>query len=159
MPETAPLSDSALSPAPRRWRLLRGAAWAVASLLLVSLAAWRTATWARGHALDDLRTVDTETMTLVLSNLRVELEKLEFLPQLVARDERIQRLLQSPGDEALVDAANRYLEEVNQTVGASDTYLMDISGRTLAASNWSSEHSFVGEEFDSVPTSRTPWRG
>ena len=47
-------------------------------------------------------------MTLVVSNLRMELEKLEFTPQLVARDERIQRLLQNPDDPGLVEInANR----------------------------------------------------
>ncbi|MDH3403390.1 MAG: ATP-binding protein [Acidobacteriota bacterium] len=150
MDPSAPISDEPPRPS-RRPRPLRGLAWLVGAGLLVSLTAWWAAGLARERALGDLRQIDSETMKLVVSNLRVELEKLEFMPQLVARDERIQRLLERPGDPELVAAANGYLEEISRTVGASDTYVMDVGGLTLAASNWASDASFVGQDFGFRP--------
>jgi two-component system C4-dicarboxylate transport sensor histidine kinase DctB len=143
--------EDELEQSPDRAPLMRGLAWSIGSVLLVLIVAWRVAGLARERALDDLRAVDLETMTLVLSNLRMELEKLEFVPQLVANDERIVRLISNPNDPEHVDIANRYLEEINRAIGASDTYVMDVTGLTLAASNWSSSNSFVGEDFGFRP--------
>lgn len=42
---------------------------------------------------------------------------------------------------------NRLLERINAEIGASDTYVMDASGMTLAASNWNAERPFVGRSF------------
>ncbi len=68
MANSAPTSDSTLSHVPRR-RRLRGLIWSIATVLLVSLAAWRAASWARGRALGDLRNIDidSETVPLALS--------------------------------------------------------------------------------------------
>jgi two-component system C4-dicarboxylate transport sensor histidine kinase DctB len=126
---------------------MRVLAWWLGAALLIAAVAGRVSSLTRARALEELRQVDSETMRLVVSNLRVELEKLEHVPQLVARDERIARLLGSPGDAELTDVANLYLADINQTVGALDTYVMDVQGLTLAASNWASDLSFVGESF------------
>ena len=46
---------------------------------------------------------------------------------------------------------NRFLEDINEVIGASDSYLMDRNGLTLAASNWQSDRPFVGQNFSFRP--------
>jgi two-component system C4-dicarboxylate transport sensor histidine kinase DctB len=46
---------------------------------------------------------------------------------------------------------NRYLEKINNISDASDTYLMDADGLTIAASNWNEEHPFIGQNFSHRP--------
>ena len=45
-------------------------------------------------------------------------------------------LLDAPADPQLRDAANRYLNGVNATVGAEMLYVLDRSGTSVAASDW-----------------------
>ena len=75
--QTAATDTDALPPPARRRRLARALAWLFVSALLIAIVAWRAASLARERALDNLRAIDAEAMTLVVSNLRGELENLE----------------------------------------------------------------------------------
>jgi len=50
-----------------------------------------------------------------------------------------------------MDAMKRYLETANTILGASDTYIMDPNGLTIAAFNGKSERPFVGCSFSYRP--------
>ncbi|MCG7866912.1 MAG: ATP-binding protein, partial [Candidatus Thiodiazotropha taylori] len=58
-----------------------------------------------------------------------------------------------------IDALNRYLETINTITHASDTYLMDNQGLTIAASNWQSEKPFVGRNFSYRPYFKQAMQG
>ena len=121
----------------------------VAALLLFlsPVLLWQVAVWTERNALDAIRTSSGHTLTLTVANLRGELSKFEVLPRLLARDEGVLRFLQTPGEEASIAAMNRTLEELNSLYGASDTYLMNAEGLTLAASNWNQPRPFIGKNF------------
>lgn len=78
---------------------------------------------------------------------------------LLATDPHLLELLNHPGEPDRVDGVNRRLERLNGITGASDTYLMDRTGLTLAASNWNSGTPFVGENFSYRPYFQEAMRG
>lgn len=76
-----------------------------------------------------------------------KLDKYAHLPQLIAKDTEIVAALQTPHNTAQIDLTNRYLEQVNETIQATDTYLLDEFGNTIASSNWNLPRSFIGRNY------------
>ena len=87
------------------------------------------------------------TLALAEVSLRGQLDRFERLPALLAENRAIRSLLLAPRDPELVMAANLYLRETAQMLGANDIYVMHQDGETLAASNFDQSHSFVGGNF------------
>ncbi len=133
--------------------------YATIFLAALSVVVWLTATLTRETAVEELRRTGAGRLKLFVSNLTSELEKYEFLPQILAKDERIIRLLIQPGDRAHVTLVNRYLEQANTISGASDIYVIDQDGLTLVASNWNSPKPFVGKNFGFRPYFQAAIRG
>jgi len=129
--------------------------------LFVSLGVvlWQTAALTRRHALHELEQKSRNRLQLYVSNLQGRLEKYEFLPELLATNDELLRLLQNPSDPDRIDALNRYLETINKIANASDTYLMDAEGLTIAASNWQLERPFVGRNFSYRPYFQEAMKG
>ncbi|NVN84053.1 MULTISPECIES: ATP-binding protein [unclassified Vibrio] len=76
-----------------------------------------------------------------------QLDKFAHIPELLSKDKELIDALHSPSNSAQIELTNRYLEHVNTVIQASDTYLLDSIGTTIAASNWNLKHSFVGRNF------------
>lgn len=90
-------------------------------------------------------------LALYQSYLDGVLEKYAYLPQLLANDRRLITFLQSPDISDRIEAFNSYLETTNAISDASDTYIMNTEGLTIAASNWQAERPFVGRNFSYRP--------
>jgi len=101
--------------------------------------------------LEDLAEEGEAKLELHVTYLRGVLEKYESLPELLASDKRLINYLIKPGGRERIDALNKYLETINSISDASDTYLMDKEGLTIAASNWNEPHPFVGRNFSYRP--------
>ncbi|MBW9086906.1 sensor histidine kinase [Rhizobium wenxiniae] len=99
------------------------------------------------------------TLRLAVSALDGHLKRYEALPALTADDEIIEVLIEDPGNEALRLHANRYLKSVNALLKSSDIYIMTMDGTTIAASNYDSPVSFVGENFSYRPYFQEAARG
>jgi two-component system C4-dicarboxylate transport sensor histidine kinase DctB len=99
------------------------------------------------------------TLRLAVSALDGHLKRYEALPALTADDEIIEVLIQDPGNETFRLAADRYLKAVNTLLKSSDIYVMTLDGRTIAASNYDSAVSFVGENFSYRPYFQEAARG
>lgn len=126
----------------------------IATLLLAGCYAvllWQVALIVRQQALEDLEVSGQRQLNIYVTHLKSQLEKFEFLPELLSTNARLVELLKRPGDRERIDALNRYLETINTIASASDTYLMDRDGLTIAASNWQSEKPFVGRNFSYRP--------
>ena len=76
-----------------------------------------------------------------------QLDKFAHIPELLSKDKELIDALHSPSNSAQIELTNRYLEHVNTVIQASDTYLLNSIGTTIAASNWNLKHSFVGRNF------------
>lgn len=78
--------------------------------------------------------------------LRSELERHRSLPIVLAQDRDLIDLLDSPGP-GRVAALNLKFEKLARESRAAAIYALDVSGVTLAASNWREPTSFVGSEY------------
>ena len=94
---------------------------------------------------------DDATLRLASEALRGALRRFESAPALIAERPDLVALLDAPADPALADAVNERLRLTAQMLGASDIYLMNIAGLTLAASNYRRERSFIGRSFEFRP--------
>jgi two-component system C4-dicarboxylate transport sensor histidine kinase DctB len=127
--------------------------WLLTLLLacLYAILLWQVAQLVRVSALDELDVSGQRQLNIYVTLLKGQLEKYEFLPELLSTNARLLDLLKRPGDRRRIDALNRYLETINTIANASDTYLMDVDGLTIAASNWQSEKPFIGRNFSYRP--------
>lgn len=119
--------------------------------VVFGLSAWQTAAWVRDRAVSDLVDAGRRQLELYVTHLKGQLEKYEYLPELISTNRRLVELLSGPPDSERITALNRYLEDINLVSDASDTYVMDATGVTIAASNWDSERPFVGRDFSYRP--------
>lgn len=115
------------------------------------LALWQTGYWARSFVLSDIRERSGDILNLVVENLRGELAKFQYQPSLLAFDPAFERALSDDASADDVMRANGQLVRFNDISGAAATFLLDRSGRTVAASNWDSADSFVGRGFSYRP--------
>ncbi|WP_024301450.1 ATP-binding protein [Pseudogulbenkiania sp. MAI-1] len=93
---------------------------------------------------------------LSLDNL---LARHETLPYVLSLDGRLANLLARPTDAALTAEVNRYLEGVQRRAGVAAVFLLDRHGQTLAASNWHTPQSFVGQSYAFRPYFRDAAEG
>jgi len=117
-------------------------------LLLISWLAWQ-ASWRGG--MQTLQQESRQQLQQFIGHLDSQLARYQFLPRLIARNQLLVDTLRDPDNSSRIDLANRFLEDINRITGASDTYLMDAAGTTLAASNWNAERPFVGRNFSFRP--------
>lgn len=127
-------------------------------LLLLVLVVYQTATISRSRAMADLLDTSGADLNRYALSLQQELDRYKDLPKLLSSHSELISPLLLPGTESIY-RANLYLEKVNSTIGATDTYLMDLDGKTLAASNWSQERTFVGRNFGFRPYFRDALAG
>lgn len=91
------------------------------------------------------------TSRLVGDGLRSALDRYAPLPHLIAARPELLQLLRRPYDRDLVAGVNAILRNTAISVTASDVYLMDAAGLTIAASSYRKERSFVGRNFSYRP--------
>ncbi|MEO1638329.1 MAG: ATP-binding protein [Pseudomonadota bacterium] len=90
---------------------------------------------------------DAVPLQLAVEGLRAAIDRYAPLPALIAERPILRQLLLDPDNAALRDLVNEDLRQTSATVKASDVYLMDISGRTLAAATYRDPGSFLGRNF------------
>jgi two-component system C4-dicarboxylate transport sensor histidine kinase DctB len=91
------------------------------------------------------------TLRLVGDSIRAALDRYEPLPHLIAERPELSSLLQNPTRPDLIDATNSILLNTALSVSASDVYLMNTAGTTIAASSYNKQRSFVGRNFNFRP--------
>lgn len=140
-------------PAPRglppshsmRRRLLASVLGAGLALLVAVVAGSYQVSYTR--ALQDAAQKAAVTLQLQTQDLLGAVEKFEHLPYLVGAERTLAHLLQSPRDAGLVAQANHYLAFASERTEVAAIYLIDADGNTLAASNWQTETSYVGNNY------------
>ncbi len=86
-------------------------------------------------------------LDLQAENMQGWLDRYRALPRIYAESSLVRGLLQQPDETALVHRVNHRLALWNIASGAADTYVLDQSGTTIAASNWADPITFVGENY------------
>lgn len=92
-----------------------------------------------------------DRLTIARHSVTSEVERFRYLPGVIGQDERIAQLLATPHDAQVVARANAYLESVRDLSGVDELYVLDAAGLTLAASNWATPGSFVGQNYGFRP--------
>jgi len=91
------------------------------------------------------------TLRLAVEGLRGALRRHEPLPTLIAERPILRTFLNNPDDAALQAEINEQMRQSAIALQASDVYLMDVTGLTIAASSYLKELSFVGRSFHYRP--------
>ncbi len=127
---------------PYRWRL----PLLILVVLGVVLIVWQTAKLAGDRAMNSLKEEAENELRLSTAGLEGHLSRHDYLPQLIASREDIERFLANPriGDAMSV---NLLLDSFRSTTDVSDIYLLDRQGITIAASNWHRDDTFLGQNY------------
>jgi len=83
--------------------------------------------------------------------LRGAAAKYNYLPFTATQHPEILAVLLSPTNQAQIQKANTYLEDINRRAGSTALYVMDKHGRAIAASNWNTPQSFVNQDYGNRP--------
>jgi len=99
------------------------------------------------HYMRAQATQDAVPLKLAVESLRATLDRYAPLPALIGERPELSALLLDPENEDLRATVNEDLRQTAATVKATDVYLMDISGRTVAAASYRDPGSYLGRNF------------
>ena len=119
----------------------------IIGVVLSALVLWQTAYWTKQVAIDDIRDRSKNNLTLVVSNLSSELQRYRSQPELISANEQLVPVLLGTANTEQIQALNSDLKRINDVIDASDIYIMDTTGETIAASNFQKEKTFIGKNF------------
>lgn len=119
----------------------------IATALLALLAGPLAYPVVRDGLLEAKREAAEATLRLVADGIERTHRRFDPLPALIAERPVLAELLRDPVNSGLVPFANETLRQVARSVGASDVYLMDRTGLTIAASNYRRPRPFNGRSF------------
>ncbi|QBE61816.1 sensor histidine kinase [Pseudoduganella lutea] len=160
-PIASPASQAPASrpsaPRPRRRRLAR-LAWCAALAGGVALA-YAAYWWTEEVNTEKLRAAGAQRLEVYAASLENLLDKYDFLPHMLELDKDVLALLEHPADGARRQEVNDYLERLSRQAGSRIIYIVDLKGRTLAASNWRQKGSFVGDDIGFRPYLQNALRG
>lgn len=114
-------------------------------------AMWLTADLVRRSAIADLAERSGHVLSLVNETLRGELAKHQSTPFLIAHNPEIAKVVMGTAAPEELRRANENLQRLAEVTSALDIYLMNSAGTTVAASNFSSPRSFIGQNFSYRP--------
>lgn len=116
-------------------------------LLVILWNVWWTFTWLYHRQLNELAQEGSFRLELYITYLQGVLEKFESLPELLANDSTLIKWITAEDSPEKISRINNYLKKINEITHTSDIYLLNPQGTTIAASNWDTPISFVGENF------------
>ena len=127
--------------------------------LLVSVSAWLAYRQAHQRTVDEMQAHGAAQIEYHAHQLLGAVERFKNLPALLGAQDALGVLLQAPDNADRIHAANQYLAFAQSRSGVSFAYLIDVQGRTRAASNWQEASSFVGHNYGFRPYFQEAMRG
>ena len=122
--------------------------WPLVILALTAVLSWQAGGWYGFHSLEQESLKESFRYSQLVDN---ELRRYRPIPKLAAQHPLMQRVLLAPDDPLLVLQANEEMEQMADIVDASDVYLLDLTGLTIAHNNYREADSFIGRRFDYRP--------
>jgi two-component system C4-dicarboxylate transport sensor histidine kinase DctB len=123
----------------------------IGCIVLIGAGAWMAYAVAERNGVRSLHDATMHRLDIYVAGLQSKLSRYDYLPSLVALNEDVSRLLRQPSDPQLHRKVNLYLETAGRQADASAVYVIDARGITLAASNWNTSTSFVGNDYSYRP--------
>ena len=131
-----------------RWRGLPR--WLAAGVLVLA-AAYGGHQLTRQTGLTRLHEAAEHRLDMLSSGLEADLARFDHLPALLEMTPVVPALLEAPADPHLRDSVSRYLNRVNDSVGAEMLYVLDPGGTSLAASDWQQPGTTIGQDLSFRP--------
>jgi two-component system sensor histidine kinase DctS len=147
-PSDRPIDQNALMTISKRWRQF--ALLSIVAVFAVLLTAWVGQTAARREAASQVDAIKRSIEVYALA-LRGTAARFNYLPFAAAQHQAVIDALLAPTDGAQAQRANLYLDDVNRRAGSDALYVIGTDGKTLAASNWNTTQSFVGQNYANRP--------
>ncbi|EPJ51756.1 MAG: hypothetical protein OFPI_16460 [Osedax symbiont Rs2] len=110
-------------------------------------------------AISELQQRTHADLNRYILTMRQKLARFRDIPQLLSKHPDLVRMLRVQANSNDLMRANRLLSEINRILGTRDSYLMNVHGLTVASSNWASERSFIGGNFNYRPYFKTAIAG
>ena len=134
--------------------------FAILAMLVFSLfILWQTVYWTKQLVTTEIRDRSQNTLALVAANLTAQLNRFRFLPEMISTNPLLSSALKGENNPEQVQQLNLELERINRVSGALDTYLMDSTGMTVAASNWYKKTTFITQSFHFRPYFKSAIQG
>lgn len=99
------------------------------------------------NASDAIHTTGERQLQIIALDLEAVLDRFDTLPYSVAHLPLASQLLAKPDKPALQTELNATLQDLAQQAKVAAIYLMDNKGSTIAASNWDTPQSYMGQNF------------
>ncbi|GAB3480079.1 hypothetical protein GCM10027340_10580 [Marinomonas epiphytica] len=115
-------------------------------VLVALLSLWKGGEALRREQIEDLKIDSQEQLDQLANVLESAIAKYQHMPTLLASNDRVRKALRD-GLESDIQQLNRELEQINRITEASDSYIIDRDGLTIASSNYRQKMSFVGQNF------------
>lgn len=115
---------------------------------LTLLVSWTLGGWAGYRQVEQESLEESFRYRQLVAN---ELARYLPIPELMAEHPLLEEALSSPDDSRTILQVNEEMQRMATIVGSSDVYLMDITGLTIASSNYLQRNSFVGQNFHFRP--------
>jgi len=117
---------------------------------LALLAIWKGGDALRAQQIKNLHGEMVGQLDQLASVLEGAIVKYQNMPTLLASNDRVKKALRD-GSVADIRQLDRELEQINRITEASDSYIINANGLTIAASNYQKKTSFVGNNFSFRP--------
>lgn len=128
-------------------RLKKHLVWLYVVVFFVTfLCIWKGGEALKNQQIKTLRVDSFEQLNQLASVLESAIAKYQHMPTLLAANDRVKKALRD-GLESDINQLNRELEQINRITEASDSYVLNAEGLTIAASNYRENASFVGRNF------------
>ncbi|WP_159820726.1 sensor histidine kinase [Colwellia sp. 20A7] len=111
------------------------------------------------NAYQQIHQESSQQLDNLVSYIENILSRFDTVPEVLSKQALITEVLLSPSDPSKVKRLNKLLEDVRHMTQASDIYLIDKSGITIAASNWLSPTTFIGMNFKFRPYVKDALKG
>lgn len=124
---------------------VRPLGWLLTALLLAAVAVWAAGHVAQRRAWERLAHDGAVAAQLRQALLASELQRFQLLPLALSDDALLPAAMR--GESAALRALNAKLEMLAAEAGAATIYVLAPNGVAIAASNWRTRDSFVGQDY------------
>jgi diguanylate cyclase (GGDEF)-like protein len=107
--------------------------------------------WGVHQSRAQARVYGAEQLALAAVQVRELLDRYELFPEIAAFCPCVGKVLADPDNPAAVREANGRLADIRSRIRADAAYVLDTEGKVLAASNWATSSSFVGQNYSRRP--------
>lgn len=129
-------------------KIVKYSLYSICIALVIALASYLLA---YRYFTNQIYVASLKQLELYSGTLKSKLFELRPLNRVLSAHPDIFRLLKSPDDAAQILRVNQILLKSRNIAEASEIYLMDVDGLTIAASNWQDDGGFVGNNYGFRP--------